>query len=429
MFFFITVLNPYYGFWMDSLLLQKKRGRKLLKGSQPRKPRTTTKTKSRLPWQAFKLEREKKLRRVCKKRNKKNELYSQRKPPKKKGDKRGKHTNESRRLEKEENDRFFNSLAVVNLCDNCSGIDFVPTVDGDAMACTSCGYVSKSRIIEGCTDIALDFHGSAPYRHRNYFAERLLQASGREPSFTSSEENKINVVWSLLHGEDRVLWGNDPRTFSKYRFKQILWVLDYLEPGKRWKQKLEKWWQAREIIYGRDPSWNTLDEHHCYKLKVLFDPIASCFDQYFRSRKPREHNIPKLNIIILILLYNISEESLVKYGWFFLSKNIVQPTKSVLNDFNRIKIVIDKVNSDFINSIIRRDVRRESYQWLQKNKYIVPDLEYLVSLASDSKEGHVCCLQFKSHGSLLSDRTIVIHDDVELEDSHIDEIRQNVNGS
>ena len=344
-------------------------------------------------------------------------LFGKKRKLKKKDDRRGKHTKESRRIKREEIARFFSGLTSVVLCDNCSGTDFVPTIDGDANVCTTCGLVTQARIIEGCTDIALDFYDSAPYRHRNYFAERLLQARGREPSFTASQENKINVVWSMLHDRDGVRWGNSARTFSKYRFKQILEALDQIEPQQRWKQKLERWWQAREVIYGPDHTWNTLDDYHSHQLKILFDPIASCFDQHFRSKLPREHNIPKLNLIILILLYNISEEALVKYGWYFLSKNIVHPTRSVLNDFHRIKTIIAKVNEDFIHRLVRPEVRRESYQWLQKHKYVVPEqLDYLVSLASESKEGYLCTLQFQTHGSLLYDRRIIVTDDDDDDD-------------
>lgn len=339
-------------------------------------------------------------------------LFNRKRKLKKKEDRRGKHTKESRRIKKEEIARFFDSIAVLSLCDNCSGSSFVPTVDGDANVCTTCGMVTHSRIIEGCTDILLDIYDSAPYRHRNYFAERLLQARGKDPSFTATEENQINVVWSMLHDQDGTRFGNSPGSFSKYRFKQILWSLNELDPGKRWKQKLEKWWQAREVIYGPDHTWNTLDDYHSYMLKILFDPIASCFDQYFRLKTPKKHNIPKLNIIVLILLYNISEDALVKFGWYFLSKNIVNPTRSVLYDFQRIRVVIDKVNTDFVNRIVRPDVRKESYQWLQKHKYVVPELDYLVSLAIESKEGYHCMLQFLKHGSLLYDRRIELVEDV-----------------
>lgn len=345
------------------------------------------------------------------KANRKNHLFGKKRKLKKKGDRRGRHTKESRRLKQEEINRFFNSLANISLCDNCTGSSFVPTTDGDANVCTTCGMVTHARIIEGCTDILLDFYDSAPYRHRNYFAERLLQACGKEPSFTTTEENKINVVWSMLHDQDRVRFGNAPGTFSKYRYKQILKTLDVMEPDKGWKKKLEKWWQAREVVYGPDPTWNTLDDYHCYILKIMFDPIASCFDQHFRAKAPRKHNIPKLNIIILILLYNMSEDAIVKYGWHFLSKNLLVPTKSVRTDYDRIVKVIDKVNSDFTNQLIRPDVRKESYQWLQKHKYVVPELYYLVSLATESKEGHHCMLQHLKHGSLLYDRSIEIVDD------------------
>lgn len=345
------------------------------------------------------------------KKNRKNGLFGKKRKLKKKDDRRGKHTKESRRLKQEEINRFLNSLANSSLCDNCTGSNFVPTVDGDANVCTTCGMVTHARIIEGCTDILLDFYDSAPYRHRNYFAERLLQARGQEPSFTATEENKINVVWSMLHDQDRVRFGNAPGTYSKYRYKQILWTLNALEPEKGWKKKLEKWWQSREVIYGPDHTWNTLDDYHCYMLKVLFDPIGSCFDQHFREKTPGRHNIPKLNVVVLILLYNISEDALVKYGWYFLSRNIIYPTKSVLDNYERGKRIIEKVNEDFINRLIRPDVRKESYQWLQKHKYVVPELEYLVSLAIESKEGHHCMLQHLKHGHLLYDRRIEITDE------------------
>ena len=345
------------------------------------------------------------------KKNRKNGLlFEKKRKPKKKDDRRGRHTKESRRLKQEEINRFLNNLATISLCDNCTGSSFVPTVDGDANVCTTCGMVTRARIIEGCTDVLLDFYGSAPYLHRNYFAERLLQARGKEPSFTTTEENKINVVWSMLHDQDRVRFGNSAGSYSKYRYRQILRTLNIMEPDQGWKKKLERWWQSREVIYGPDNTWNTLDDYHSYMLKVLFDPIGSCFDEHFRKKTPGRHNIPKLNVLVLILLYNISEDALVKYGWYFLSKNIIRPTKSVLENYKRAKHIIHKVNEDFINRLIRPDVRKESYQWLQKHKYVVPELDYLVSLATDSKEGHHCMLQHLKHGSLLYDRPIYIQD-------------------
>ena len=307
----------------------------------------------------------------------------------KKGDKRGKHTKLSRLQKQAENKRFFDSISVLPSCRECNGIDFVPTTDGDSTACTGCGCVGTARIIDGCTDILLDFHGSAPYKHRNYLAERLQQARNREPRFTTSEQNKIHVVWSYLHDRDRDTWSNDPRSFSKHRFRQLLRVLNDLEPEHRWKQKLERWWQAREIIYGKDGTWETLDDYHTYMIKTLFDPFACYFALHFKKAEPGNHNIPKMDLIILVLLYNISPESLMKYGWYFLSKNIVWPTKSTYNDHQRIKVIAEKVNEEFVQRSKKPDVRQQSYAWLHKNRYQVPELDLLAYLAMESCEGKI----------------------------------------
>lgn len=312
----------------------------------------------------------------------------------KKEDRRGKHTKASREIKRRENQRFFDSISRVIVCVECSGTDFVPTEDGDTNVCTQCGLVNSNRIIEGTTDILLDSRGSGPYKSRNYCAERILQARGLDPPFTSSQKAKINVVWSVLHDTKRDVWGNRASTFSKYRFRQILRILDKLEPGKRWKQKLEKWWQARNVIYGNDPTWETMDDYTALQLKVLFDPFAFYFNEKYKKNSPGEHNVPKMDLVYLVLLYNVSEEALQKYGWYFLSKSIVWPTKSTHKDYQRIKNVTECVNKEFVHSNKKRFVRSQSYAWFNKKKYVVPDLDYLVWMAYDSPEGRWTVNQF-----------------------------------
>lgn len=312
----------------------------------------------------------------------------------KKEDRRGKHTKESREKKRIEDQRFFDSIAVLQCCAECNGVDFVITDDGDTNVCTSCGLVSSNRIIEGTTDVLHDIRGSAPYRPRNYCAERLRQARGLDPAFTSAQKDKINVVWSMLHDSNRIIWGNRAATFSKYRFRQICRVLDEIEPGKRWKQKLEKWWQAREVLYGTDPTWETLDEFTTFQLKVLFDPFACYFSTRFKRNTPGSHNIPKMDLILLVLLYNISEEALQRYGWYFLSKNIVWPTDSTFKDYARIKEITACVNEEFMNSSKKPFVRSQSYAWLHRHKFEVPDLDLLIWLAYDSFEGRNTVAQF-----------------------------------
>lgn len=318
---------------------------------------------------------------------------TRRKP--KKEDRRGKHTKESREKKRIEDQRFFDSISSLQRCVECNGVDFVPTDDGDTNVCIGCGLVCFNRIIEGTTDVLLDIRGSAPYRPRNYFAERLRQARGTDPRFTTSQENKINVVWSMLHDRNRIAWSGRAKSFSKHRFRQICGVLDKMEPGNRWKQKLEKWWQARTVIYGTDSTWETLDEFTTLKLKILFDPFACYFSTRFKKNSPGSHNIPKMDLIILVLLYNVSEEALQRYGWYFLSKNIIWPTESTLKDYARIKEIACCVNEEFMKSSKKPFVRSQSYAWFHKNReYTVPDLDYLVWLAYDSPEGRSTYNQF-----------------------------------
>jgi len=305
----------------------------------------------------------------------------------KKDDKRGKHTKASRELKRQEAQRFFDSIVSTLVCDNCSGNDFVPTDEGDATVCITCGLVSNTRLIEGTTDVLNEFNGSLPYKSRNYFAERLQQARNREPRFTTSEENKINCIWSMLHSKDRIEWSNKAASFSKDKFQSICRVLDEVEPGKRWKQQLERWWQARAVIYGEDRGWEILDEYHTFTLKVLFDPFAWYFSKFLKyDENGKKHNIPKIDLVILVLLYNISEEALVMYGWYFLSKNIVWPTRSTLEHYEKIEEIFDKCNQYFNSSSRKPEVRSQSYAWLRNHQFTVPDYKYLIYLALDSKE-------------------------------------------
>lgn len=321
-------------------------------------------------------------------------------------DLRGRHTKASRAQKRLEHERFMASLDLYPTCSNCSGVEFVPTTDGDTYACTGCGLLSESRIIEGVTDVSTVCNRSAGYDHRNYVAERLRQACGRDPAFTESEKNKITVLYGIL-GDLQVHRSGvkagfgflgSCKSFSKYRFRQICQLLDKLEPGRRWKQKLEKWLQARQVIFGTLKDLSTLDDWHCMMLKVLFDPVGCYFDQHFRKNERGSHNIPKIDLILLVLLYNISEESLARYGWYFLSKNIVWPTKSTLDDYQRIDLLLDKINLEFLKMPKKKNVRTQSYVWLRKNNYTVPDLDYLVHVAACSQEGHWMVNQLQYHG-------------------------------
>lgn len=305
----------------------------------------------------------------------------------KKQDMRGKHTKKSRLVKKLEFENYLNNTVRTPSCSNCSGTNLVPTDDQDALVCTACGVVSNNLIVDGACDITEPRPRSALYRQRNYFAECVLHASACDPRFTSSEQYKINLVWSALHDKDPDTWQNSPSSFSKFRFQQICRILDKIEPNRRWKQKLERWLQAKEIIYGPDDSFRLPDEYTCHTLKILFDPIAKFFETKFKKNEPGKHNIPKMDLIFLVLLYNIAPEAVVQHGWYFLSKNIVWPTSAIEKDYKRVRHIARCVNKEFLKKNKQSHVRSESYAWLHKHKYNIPTLEYLVTLALSSHEG------------------------------------------
>jgi len=328
---------------------------------------------------------------------------------KKKEDRRGRHTKESRAKKQLEIQKFLADATATTICPNCYGTVFVPTSDSDSYACVVCGFVTNERIVDGACDFTQLPPGSPRYRHINYFAERIQQCRNREPRFTASEQNKINVVWSALHDQDRDAFSGSPKSFSKYRFRQICGILSELEPGRRWKQKLERWWQARVLLYGHDSDWNTPDDIHARLLKDLFVPLACWFELYFK-REGEAHNIPKLDLIFLVLLYNISEESVRRYGWYFLTKNIVWPTKSTLQNYERIEKICAAVNTQINDkkTLARRNnVPLRAINWFHENQYTVPELDYLVELAIDSREG-ICTYNHLCTDGEINDKEINI---------------------
>jgi hypothetical protein len=204
---------------------------------------------------------------------------------------------------------------------------------------------------------------------------------------------------------------NQSSSFSKYRFRQILHILDQLEPGRQWRKKLEKSLQARQVLFGTLADLNTMDDWTCMMLKILFDPIGAYYDQKFRKNEKGKKNMPKLDLLILVLLYNVSEQAVSDYGWYFLRKNTVWPTPSTLKDYDRIKQILAQANQDFLEFPKKRNVRTQSYSWLRKNRYVVPELEFLVSLARSSKEGDMCVYQFAHHGDPFYDVRFTLTDD------------------
>jgi len=231
---------------------------------------------------------------------------------------------------------------------------------------------------------ALTVHRSV-YLHRNYFSERIKQATDTEPRFTSLEQGQIYRVFSILHEADPPSWCEP--LFSKQRFGRICRVLDLIRPHQRWKQKLERWLQAKHLIFGPDYACEMMDDMTAFQLKVMFDPIAYVFSKYFKEDAAGKHNIPKLDLVCLFLLFQLGESYVERFGWYFLNDRIAWETSACETDMDRLLRICAKCNDDPYAVPVIGCVRPESKHWVHSRKYKPTTVGELVGLATRRTSG------------------------------------------
>lgn len=302
-------------------------------------------------------------------------------------DRRGKHTKQSRLRQLEERERYLKSLERENVCEECGTVlKGNTTADGDREVCHGCGMVQDNIVLDKQVEGYITFHEKSLYLHRNYFSERMSQWIGQDPVFSSSERSAIHSCWSKLHETNPFIWSNSRCSWSKSKFGEICRLLDACQPQKGWKKKIEKWIQAENIIYGSLDICTLPDDSIVDEMKILFDPIAFTFNKYFKDKKAK-HNIPKLDIICLILLYNISEKALRDFGWYFLNEFIVWESESMISAHQRTTEILDFINKRWFDIPHIKFVREESVKWLLYNKYKIPTLQKICDIVRCSEKG------------------------------------------
>ena len=299
-------------------------------------------------------------------------------------DRRGKHTKASRAAVRATREAYYRSVTVVK-CVQCSGSNFAQTDDHASMVCVGCGLVDENQRITvtglGQREFdcfVLDDKRSGPYHNRNYYAERIRQFNNTEPRFSTLEKSQIYGVQSFLERHVGPEWSAG--LLSKDKFGQICRLLDQLRPGQRWRQKLERWHQAKIMLSGRcDYVPDLPGTEVTHKMKVIFDGFAFVFEKFFRGAAERR-NVPKLDLVCLILLYNIKKSVLWRFGWFFMNPQIWWESQSVLRDYDRCVAIADKCNSDLVKlEPSRKLVRRDTMVWFRNHQLIVPSLSELRS--------------------------------------------------
>lgn len=298
----------------------------------------------------------------------------------KKNDKRGKHTKASREERKQLEAERHARARKHSVCVHCDGTQFGHTADGASMVCIGCGFVFDNEPVMPDLPEPEDIRSVASnvYLHRNYFAERMRQWNNTEPRLTTLQKSQIYGVQSFLERKVGHEWS--PGVLSKDKFGQICRILDQIRPGQRWRQKLERWFQAKLSLCGPcDYVPDLPPDHLVYDMKVLFDAFAYTFARHFRNKGDFGRNVPKLDLVCLVLMYNIDKQALWRYGWFFMSDRIWWESQSTLRDYERCKLIVSKCNECLLREEPRKVVRRDTYRWFQENKLVMPSLDTLRS--------------------------------------------------
>lgn len=301
----------------------------------------------------------------------------------KKNDKRGKHTKASREERNKLAAERHARTAKRDTCVHCHGTQFDHTADYASMVCTECGFVLDNTPtmpdLPASDELeAMRSLHSSIYLHRNYFAERMRQWNNTEPRLTTLQKSQIYGVQSFLERTIGHEW--TPGLLSKDKFGQICRILDQIRPGQRWRQKLERWFQAKLSLCGPcDYRPDLPPDHLIYEMKVLFDAFAYTFARHFRGREDFGRNVPKLDLVCLILMYNADRKALWRYGWFFMNDRIWWESQSTLRDYERCVSIVAKCNECLLREEPRRVVRRDTYRWFQTRALIMPTLDEIRS--------------------------------------------------
>ena len=314
-------------------------------------------------------------------------------------DRRGRHT-KAERLAKI---RAAKASFIKPVCRECDAVldPAARTEEGDAIVCTQCGLVDNNI----CFDFEAPIFDYVPrlslYRHRNYFAEKIRQARNMEPRLSDSELNAMSVIFDIYKHFCPVLWSEG--MFTKKHAKRICRSIKKKFPKTQWHTRHERWFQYRTYICGDVQL--CLPESIATQLRILFDAYAYYFLRYLEINKLPRRNIAKLDLLNMVLLYNISHETLSAHGWYFLNKNIMNKSKATVKDINEIRRVCNLANEQIGNLKDVHMVDTRCLSWFRAgHKLYVPKLSDLLAYSMNHQMGYVKLVSYygSSHITLLS---------------------------
>ena len=302
----------------------------------------------------------------------------------KKPDMRGRHTKESRLLKVK---LFKENIPKTPSCAGCGmELDYgISTDSGDALVCKYCGVVDALPIFDTDQIPVHCLPGSPLYRHRNYFAERILQAKNEEPRLRPEELDSLALVYNIYRSSQGIFWYEG--FFTKKHMSMMCKHLVKRFPKSFWTRRVERWLQFRTYICGH--TGNRLPDKAAFILRFLFDAYSRYFEIYTNNSNKKKSNITQLDMVILVLLFSIDPQYLPNYGWYFLNRNLINNTPSVKKNYEIVKGVCNMIN-DRILQEYDNCIPNMCYQWFRiGNKLTVLDLEELVDGALGSELGAI----------------------------------------
>jgi len=327
-------------------------------------------------------------------------------------DRRGRHT----KAERLARIRAAKASIVIPKCRSCDSLldPAARTEEGDAVVCTKCGVVDDNI----CFDYEAPVFDYVPrlslYHHKNYFAEKIRQARNVEPRLTNQELNVMSDIYDIYKRHCPVLW-SEPM-FTKKHAGRICRTIKKRFPTSQWHTRSERWFQYRTYICGE--VHNYLPAHVGNQLRILFDAYAYYFLRYLEINNLPRRNITKLDLVNLVLLYNISHESLSDHGWYFLNKNIMNKSRATIKDINEIRAICKLVNESILTMKEVYLVHPQCLKWFRDgNRFKVPKLDIMLSYTLHHPMGYVKYVSYigSRHLALLT----LLHEDGKLVDNAI----------
>lgn len=250
-----------------------------------------------------------------------------------------------------------------DMCCHCSSladISFVRTKEYDVV-CTKCGVVQPNEAFYyGQAQTLLEL--SPAYQEKTYISERLRQFANLEPRIPRKDLFLIGLVYCEFDKinceiidskktdseKDNELstkglqgwFKENPGDITKETIKKLLQIIDKkiqfndeIKKGIKTKsftnKYSERWLQIKIFICGQDYYTNHICDLPDKELLNELLTEATLVSYAYKHKKIecgitniKKKNMIKIDLLLLLLLYSISHDTLKQFGWYFTSKKL-----------------------------------------------------------------------------------------------------------